>query len=114
MKPTKYVIEYVVQGRYAHGWEDLTAHDSLHAAHTERRVYDANEPVPHRVITRRILRKPHVPAHRIESTVDGRWMVLVRGFQWGAEPLDASGCSSQTWATRAEASKAFESANESK
>jgi len=55
-KPTKYVYEYIVQGHYGQGWEDLTAHDTRKAARDERRVYAANEPGPHRVIFRRSLR----------------------------------------------------------
>lgn len=46
-------MEYIVQGRYGHGWEDLTAHDTRKAADAECRVYDENEPAPHRVIARR-------------------------------------------------------------
>jgi len=56
-KPTKYVYEHIVQGNYGCGWEDLTAHDTRKAARAERRVYDANEPTPHRVIFRRTLRE---------------------------------------------------------
>lgn len=54
-KPTKYTHEYIVQGYYAQGWEDLTAEETLQEAHAQRRVYDANGPTPHRVITRRVL-----------------------------------------------------------
>jgi hypothetical protein len=43
----------------------------------------------------------------IVETVDGRWMVLVGGVQWGTGPRDKSGASSQTWATRSEAVDAF-------
>lgn len=61
MKPAKYTYEYVVQGNYGvHGWEDLTAEDSLKEAHAQRRVYDANDPAPHRVITRRVLNKQSI------------------------------------------------------
>lgn len=60
-KPTKYVTEYIVQGLYGHhGWEDLTAENTLSEAHAQRRVYDANEPAPHRVITRRVPNPQHV------------------------------------------------------
>ncbi len=55
-KQTKYVYEYVVQGNYGCGWDDLTTHDERRAAKNERKVYDANEPYPHRVIYRRTLR----------------------------------------------------------
>lgn len=56
MRPTKYTYEFIVQGNYGSGWDDLTAHDTRRAARDERRVYDANEPYPHRVIFRRTLR----------------------------------------------------------
>lgn len=56
-KPSKYVTEYIVQGNYGPGWDDLTAHDTRRNANEERRVYDANEPNPHRVIARRVLRE---------------------------------------------------------
>lgn len=49
----KSTMEYIVQGKYTHGWEDLTAHDTRKAADAECRVYDENEPAPHRVIARR-------------------------------------------------------------
>ena len=59
MKPAKYAYEYIVQGKYPgpHGWEDLTAENTLQEAHAQRRVYDANDSAPHRVITRRVLNK---------------------------------------------------------
>jgi hypothetical protein len=53
---TKYVVEYIVQGNYGHGWDDLTAHDTRRAAVLEARVYADNEPNAHRVIIRRVLR----------------------------------------------------------
>jgi hypothetical protein len=40
-----------------------------------------------------------LPDHvTIEETVDGRWMVLVTGFQWGFT-FDASGAGNATYAT---------------
>lgn len=40
-----------------------------------------------------------LPDHvTIEETVDGRWMVLVNGFQWGFQ-FDASGAGNATYAT---------------
>lgn len=57
----KYVYEYIVQGHYGYGWDDLTAHDSRKEALAERKVYDANEPNPHRVIHRRTLRSETTP-----------------------------------------------------
>lgn len=46
--------------------------------------------------------------YELVETVDGEWMVLVDGVQWGAGPRDPSGSSSQTWATEAEARAAIE------
>jgi hypothetical protein len=47
-------MEYIVQGRYERGWDDLTFHDTRKAAEAECAVYDANVlGVQHRVIARR-------------------------------------------------------------
>jgi len=48
------------------------------------------------------------PAHtpgplEVVEAVGGEWIVLCNGFQWGKGPLDMSGCSSETWPTKAEA-----------
>jgi hypothetical protein len=45
----------------------------------------------------------HFGALSVKETVDGRWMILSNGIQWGEGPHDASGCSSQTWETREDA-----------
>lgn len=58
-KPTKYIYEYIVQGNYGYGWNDLTCFSRAgrKEARAERKVYDENEPqYPHRVIFRRTLR----------------------------------------------------------
>ena len=57
MKTTKYIYEYIVQGNYGQGWEDVGAHDNKRDARGEKRTYDANESQPHRVIFRRTLRE---------------------------------------------------------
>lgn len=49
----------------------------------------------------------HFRALSVEETVDGRWMILSSGIQWGEGPHDASGCSSQTWETREDALRAI-------
>jgi hypothetical protein len=50
----KSTMEYIVQGRYERGWDDLTFHDTRKAAEAECAVYDANVlGVQHRVIARR-------------------------------------------------------------
>jgi hypothetical protein len=41
--------------------------------------------------------------YSIEQTVDGDYMILVDGVQWGQGPRDMSGASSQTWPTEKEA-----------
>lgn len=43
----------------------------------------------------------------IVEAVDGSYIVLVDGFQWGKGPYDRSGCSSETWPTMHEAQLAF-------
>lgn len=53
MKANKYTYEYVVQGSYGSGWDDLTTHASLKAARAVMRAYDDNESYPHRLIFRR-------------------------------------------------------------
>ncbi len=35
----------------------------------------------------------------IVETVDGDYMVLCQGIQWGKGPRDLSGCSRETWHT---------------
>lgn len=44
------------------------------------------------------------------ETVDGRWMILVNGFQWGpdASRVDKSGANDATWKTEEEAQEALE------
>ena len=41
--------EWEVQGNYGHGWEMLTTESSRAEALEQMRVYDENEPYPHRV-----------------------------------------------------------------
>lgn len=49
--------------------------------------------------------------YEIVEAIGGCWIVLCNGFQWGKGPLDLSGCSSQTWATKAEAQAAIDNAH---
>lgn len=51
--------------------------------------------------------KGMTPLFQVVPAVDGTWIVLCRGFQWGAGPYDKSGCSSQTWPTKAAAIEAI-------
>lgn len=60
-KQTKYIYEYVLQGNYGYGWDDLTSYDkSLSGAFKDAKKdlkdYRTNEPYPHRIIERRTLR----------------------------------------------------------
>lgn len=51
--------EYIVQGDYQQGWEDLTAHETRAAAVAECNVYNTEEPeLRHRVV------------RRLEETID--------------------------------------------
>jgi len=64
-KPTKYVTEYIVQGNYGYGWDDLTSHDRMQDAKKEKKTYDMNERYPHRVITRKVKNENYVGAVKI-------------------------------------------------
>ena len=49
----------------------------------------------------------------IEEAIDGTFMVIVNGYQWGDDPAQFDfrlGCSSQTWETEAEAQQAVSDA----
>jgi hypothetical protein len=46
------------------------------------------------------------PNVRIEQTVDGRYMVLVNGFQWGGN-VDRSGAGDATFDTALAAAQAY-------
>ena len=48
---------------------------------------------------------PH--GFEIVETVDGNYMVLCQGIQWGKGPRDLSGCSSETWPTKQAAYEAI-------
>lgn len=54
-KPNRTKPEYVVQGNYGYGWEDLTTSDNQAEARNDLKAYRENETgVPHRLITRRV------------------------------------------------------------
>lgn len=64
MKPTnKYTYEYIVQGHYAHGWEDVGAHDRRSSAISECKIYRQNDPAMFRVIYRRTLNADYIYNH---------------------------------------------------
>ena len=57
MKPKKYSYLYILQGFYAHGWEDLAAEDQTpqgqKAIRQTRKEYQDNERGSYRIIKRR-------------------------------------------------------------
>ena len=53
----RFRTDYVVQGHYGHGWEDLTASHDRKEARGWLRDYDENEPAAHRLIARRVLKE---------------------------------------------------------
>lgn len=55
-KISKYQEVYIVQGNYGSGWDDLTGSTNFKEARAELKIYNANEPSPHRLVTRRALR----------------------------------------------------------
>lgn len=55
MYQRKTTDEYIVQGNYGYGWDDLTTEVSMKGAKAMRRTYDENEKsVAHRIIKRRV------------------------------------------------------------
>lgn len=53
-RENKYVNEYVLQGNYGQGWEDLVSYDSRQEGNVDLKAYNENEQgVPHRLITRK-------------------------------------------------------------
>lgn len=56
-KASKYIYEYMIQGDYGYGWDDLVAEDNMSDARTQFRCYRKNESTAgHRIVTRRTLR----------------------------------------------------------
>lgn len=44
------IVEWIVEGNYGQGWEEVTAEESRAEAIQRRREYDENEPqYPHRI-----------------------------------------------------------------
>ena len=50
----KTVTEYIVQGNFGHGWEDLTSEDNEKEAGQRLREYRENDTAPVRLIKRRV------------------------------------------------------------
>tara|TARA_R110002051_G_scaffold62862_2_gene114610 strand:+ start:478 stop:663 length:186 start_codon:yes stop_codon:yes gene_type:complete len=55
-RKNKYLYLYVLQGNYAHGFEDLCASESWREVRANRRDYRKNEGGTYRIIERRELR----------------------------------------------------------
>lgn len=61
MYQRKTTDEYIVQGNYGNGWDDLTTEVSKEDAKATRRTYDENEKcVAHRIIKRRVRKEARV------------------------------------------------------
>ena len=45
----KYVWEYIIQGDYGYGWEDVTTCEDYEEAKGMLKCYDDNEIYPHRI-----------------------------------------------------------------
>lgn len=56
-KITKWMKQYVVQGNYGYGWDDLVTHENRIDALNDYKWYAQNEQYPHRIIERKTLRK---------------------------------------------------------
>jgi hypothetical protein len=55
-KVPRYVYEYMIQGNYGYGWDDLVSEDNMSDARTQLACYRENErSARHRVVTRRTL-----------------------------------------------------------
>lgn len=63
-KPPLFIDEYVIQGNYSQGWEDVTATNDWKEARQLRKDYRENEPqYPHRTVTRKEFNQE---AHNLE------------------------------------------------
>jgi len=88
------------------GWDPSGARDAGIVGETWGSVAEAAGAVFNRTKEQEdgksIYAEPPKPFEVVE-TVDGRWMVLDAGLQWGKGLRDASGASGETWATRSDA-----------
>ena len=57
----KWNRQYVVQGNYGYGWDDLVTHDNRTDARNDYLWYQKNESNSHRIIERRILNPKFKP-----------------------------------------------------
>lgn len=51
-KDRKY--EFVVQGNYGQGWEDVTSEEKHYEAQERLKEYNDNESYPHRIVRKRV------------------------------------------------------------
>lgn len=58
----KTVEQYVLQGNYGYGWDDLTYHDDMRDAKQTQREYIENEHIPTRIIKRRVPNPAYDPS----------------------------------------------------
>lgn len=58
-KINKWLYQYVVQGNYGYGWDDLVTHNNRIDALNDYKWYKQNEQYPHRIIKRRTLNKDY-------------------------------------------------------
>lgn len=45
-------VEFILQGNYGHGWEDLCAEETYKEAREQRKCYEANEGGNYRIVRR--------------------------------------------------------------
>jgi hypothetical protein len=48
------IVEYILQGQYGHGWEDLTAEETFKEARAQKRCYQENEGGRYRIVRRAV------------------------------------------------------------
>jgi hypothetical protein len=61
-KQPKYETEYVTQGNFGQGWEDVTTEDNKPGGYSRLKEYKANDRAhPYRMVTRRALNAAYVP-----------------------------------------------------
>ena len=83
-KPKRTRKEYIVQGNYGYGWDDLTASDSYGEAKQDLKDYRENEKnATHRLITRRV---PIEEAFEKPDTKGPFWYLCKHGIGPGAIP----------------------------
>lgn len=54
-KINKWSFDYVIQGNYGSGWDDLTTEETYLDGINQLKCYNENENYPHRLIKRKVL-----------------------------------------------------------